>query len=51
MAGTRRYEVAAAGRWWDEGDSVRRVRPRRAAAAGRRGAGSRPAWRRVDPRP
>ncbi|MEV8127562.1 hypothetical protein AB0P07_26335 [Streptomyces sp. NPDC085944] len=101
MARTRRYDVAASGRWWDEGDgrwlpagevhaweqgrnetvcglslhrsglsrfsavtwtdvlpesggaadAVRRVCPRCAAAAGRRGADSRPAWRRVNPRP
>ncbi|OWA22951.1 hypothetical protein B9W64_02335 [Streptomyces sp. CS159] len=101
MARTRRYDVAASGRRWDEddgrwlpagevhaweqgrnetvcglslhrsrlsrfagvtwtdvlpesggaADAVRRVCPRCAAAAGRRGADSRPAWRRVDPRP
>ncbi|MFE0819210.1 hypothetical protein [Streptomyces sp. NPDC058847] len=101
MARTRRYEVAASGRWWDEEDSrwlpagevhaweqgmnqtvcglslhrsrlarfpavgwgdvlpesggaadaVRRVCPRCAAAVGRRGAGDRPGWRRVNPRP
>ncbi|MFE0809242.1 hypothetical protein ACFW34_17425 [Streptomyces sp. NPDC058848] len=101
MARTRRYEVAASGRWWDEEDSrwlpagevhaweqgmnqtvcglslhrsrlarfpavgwgdvlpesggaadaVRRVCPRCAAAAGRRGSGDRPGWRRVNPRP
>lgn len=93
MARTRRYDVAASGRWlpagevhaWEQGrnetvcglslhrsglsrfpavtwtdalpesggvaDAVRRVCPRCAAAAGRRGADSRPAWRRVNPRP
>lgn len=101
MAGTRHYDVAASGRWWDEddhrwlpagevhawepgrnetvcglslhrsglsrfaavawtdvlpesggaADAVRRVCPRCAAAAGRRGADARPAWRRVNPRP
>ncbi|MFE5394002.1 hypothetical protein ACFQ9U_05495 [Streptomyces sp. NPDC056568] len=32
-------------------DEVRRVCPRCAAAAGRRGADARPGWRRVNPRP
>ncbi|MEU9591519.1 hypothetical protein AB0D84_17595 [Streptomyces sp. NPDC048193] len=32
-------------------DAVRRVCPRCASAAGRRGADARPAWRRTNPRP
>lgn len=101
MARTRRYDVAASGRWWDPednrwlpagevhaweqgtnqtvcglslhrsqlsrfpavtwadalpesggaADAVRRVCPRCAAAAGRRGAGARPARRHINPRP
>ncbi|MEU5680017.1 hypothetical protein, partial [Streptomyces rochei] len=101
MARTRRYQVAASGRWWDEednrwlpagevhaweqglnqtacglslhrsrlarfaavgwsdvlpesggaADAVRRVCPRCAAAAGRRGAGDRPGWGGGNPRP